>query len=81
MINMEEYKDLIDEIRKLSDEEARCEVTTSVTTEGDVCEHGNSYASNCSDCDEEEVFIDDDLMEAYEWYENWKRENFNNEKK
>ena len=52
MINMEDYKDLIDEIRKLSDEEARCEVTTSVTTEGDVCEHGNSYASNCSDCDE-----------------------------
>ena len=33
------------------------------------------------DCDEEEVFIDDDLIEAYEWYDNWKKENFNNEKK
>ena len=77
MINMEEYKDLIDEIRKLSDEEARCEVTTSVTTEGDVCEHGNSYASNCSDCDEE--VIED--TEYLDWYENWKKENFNNEKK
>ena len=77
MINMEKYKDLIDDIRRLSAEEARCEVTTSVTTEGDVCEHGNSYASNCSDCDEE--VIDD--TEYLEWYENWKKENFNNEKK
>ena len=76
MINLEDYKDLIDEIRKMDDE-----VPISGSTEGDVCEHENSYASNCSDCDEEEVFIDDDLMEAYEWYENWKKENFNNEKK
>jgi len=29
MINMEEYKDLIDEIRKIDDEEARCEVKAS----------------------------------------------------
>ena len=43
----------------------------------DVCEHGNSYASNCSDCDEE--VIED--TEYLEWYENWKKENFNNEKK
>ena len=76
MINLEDYRSLIDEIRKMDDE-----VPISGSTEGDVCEHGNSYASNCSDCDEEEVFIDDDLMEAYEWYDNWKKENFNNEKK
>ena len=43
----------------------------------DVCEHGNSYASNCSDCDEE--VIED--TEYLDWYENWKKENFNNEKK
>ena len=72
MINMEDYKDLIDEIRKLNDE-----VPTSGSTEGDVCEHGNSYASNCSDCDEE--VIED--TEYLEWYEKWKKENFNNEKK
>jgi len=71
MINMEEYKDLIDEIRKLDDE-----IPISGSTEGDVCDHGNSYASNCSDCDVEEEFIDDDLIEAYEWYDNWKKENF-----
>ena len=76
MINLEDYRSLIDEIRKMDDE-----VPISGSTEGDVCGHGNSYASNCSDCDEEEVFIDDDLMEAYEWYDNWKKENFNNEKK
>ena len=23
--------------------------------ENDTCEHGNSYASNCSDCDEEAI--------------------------
>ena len=77
MINMEDYKDLIDDIRRLSAEEARCEVTTSGSNEGDVCEHGNSYASNCSDCDEE--VIED--TEYLDWYENWKKENFNNEKK
>ena len=73
MINMEEYKDLIDEIRKMDGGE----VATSGSTEGDVCEHGNSYASNCSDCDEE--VIED--TEYLEWYEKWKKENFNNEKK
>ena len=72
MINMEEYKDLIDEIRELDDE-----VPISGSTEGDVCEHENSYASNCSDCDEE--VIED--TEYLDWYENWKKENFNNEKK
>ena len=72
MINMEEYKDLIDEIRKMDDE-----VPISGSTEGDVCEHENSYASNCSDCDEE--VIED--VEYLKWYENWKKENFNNEKK
>ena len=81
MINMEDYKDLIDEIRKIDDE-----VPISGSTEGDVCEHENSYASNCSDCDEieyvtlalSEVIEDTKYLE---WYENWKKENFNNEKK
>ena len=77
MINLEDYRSLIDEIRKLTDEEARCEISTSGSNEGDVCEHGNSYASNCSDCDEE--VIED--TEYLDWYENWKKENFNNEKK
>ena len=44
--------------------------------ENDTCEHGNSYASNCSDCDEEAI----EDAEQLDWYENWKKENFNNEK-
>ena len=65
MINMEDYKDLIDEIRKISDEEARCEVkaseelTLSTTSDSEVIED----------------------TEYLDWYENWKKENFNNEKK
>ena len=70
MINLEDYKDFIDKIRKLDDE-----VPISGSTEGDVCGHGNSYASNCSDCDEE--VIED--TEYLEWYENWKKENFKND--
>jgi hypothetical protein len=69
MINLEDYKDLIDKIRKLDDE-----VPISGSTEGDVCGHGNSYASNCSDCDEE--VIED--TEYLDWYEKWKKENFKN---
>ena len=70
MINLEDYKDLIDEIRKMDDV-----VPISGSTEGDVCEHGNSYASNCSDCDEE-VIRD---AEYLDWYEKWKKENFKND--
>jgi hypothetical protein len=69
---MEDYKDIMDDIKRLSAEEALGEVTTSVTTEGDVCDHGNSYASNCSDCDEEVIKDSEHL----EWYDNWKKENF-----
>ena len=83
MINMEEYKDLIDDIRRMSDEEKRnerkvlSEISISGSNVGDVCKHGNSYASNCSDCDEEVI----EETEYLEWYEKWKKENFNNEKK
>ena len=61
MINMEDYKDLIDEIRKLSDEEARCEVKSS--EEPTLSTRSGS-----------------EVIEYLEWYENWKKENFNNEK-
>ena len=54
MINMEKYKDLIDEIRKLNDEATQCEVSISGSNED---------------------------TEYLEWYKNWKRKNFNNEKK
>ena len=56
MINLEDYRSLIDEIRKLDDE-----VPKSGSTENG-----------------EEVIEDTEYLE---WYENWKKENFNNEKK
>ena len=65
MINMEDYKDLMDDIRRLSDEEARSEVKLS---EGNIL----SYTSSS------EVIEDTEYLD---WYENWKKENFNNEKK
>ena len=65
MINMEDYKDLIDEIRKISDEEARCEVKSS-------------EEPTLSTTSDSEVIEDTEYLD---WYENWKKENFNNEKK
>ena len=65
MINMEEYKDLIDEIRKLSDEEARYKVRDG---------EGPTLSSTSSS----EVIKDTEYLD---WYENWKMKNFNNEKK
>ena len=65
MINMEEYKDLIDEIRKLPDEEVRCEVKVS--------EEPTLSTTSGSKVIEDTEYL--------EWYENWKKENFNNEKK
>ena len=65
MINMEDYKDLMDDIRRLSDEEARSEVKLS---EGNIL----SYISSS------EVIEDTEYLN---WYENWKKKNFNNEKK
>ena len=56
MINLEDYRSLIDEIRKLDDG-----VPISGSTENDG-----------------EVIVDTEYLE---WYENWKKENFNNEKK
>ena len=60
MINLEDYRSLIDEIRKMDDEEVRCEETTLSATSGS------------------EVIGDTEYLD---WYENWKKENFNNEKK
>ena len=60
MINMEDYKDMMDDIRRLSDEEARCEEPTLITTSGSKVIEDTEYL---------------------EWYENWKKENFKNEKK
>ena len=65
MINMEEYKDLIDDIRRLSAEEARCEVKAS-------------KEPTLSTTSDSEVIEDTEYLD---WYENWKKENFNNEKK
>ena len=62
MINLEDYRSLIDEIRKLPDEEVRCEV--KVSEEPTLSTTSGSEA-----------------IEYLEWYENWKKENFNNEKK
>ena len=53
------------EIRKLSDEEARCEVKAS--------EEPTLNAISGSEVIEDTEYLD--------WYENWKKENFNNEKK
>ena len=35
---------------------------------GETCQHGNSWQSNCSDCDELEGNVDDDLEKLHELY-------------
>ena len=65
MINLEDYRSLIDEIRKIDDEEARCEVKAS-------------EEPTLSTTSGSEVIGDTEYLD---WYENWKKENFNNEKK
>tara|TARA_Y100000310_G_scaffold308250_1_gene351169 strand:+ start:588 stop:767 length:180 start_codon:yes stop_codon:yes gene_type:complete len=57
MVNLEDYKDLMDEIKKMDVRE----VPISGSTE-----------------DDEEVIEDTEYLE---WYENWKKENFNYKEK